>query len=738
MSAHAAEHDAMPAVDEGNPPRLFALLRQALSPTPGRLGDTLRLVVLVLIVAIILETFRIPEIAVACYIVLFVSRAEAASTVMTALIAGIAVILAIFATIVVFMLSLSQPALRIPLIAATTFVAMFLSRASPLGAVFVAAGFIMGYGLTLGDELLGLSLLPGTVANAPEFSLPELAFIPPEEALLHFLLWLSLVVAIPIALVVIGNLLTGRDPALILQAEIKERLEAAARFCEGEPGAERQLAKLEGQGTAELLELQHLSGLLHRSSRPSAGEATLIPAIGRLFRLLLAWRRVTDRDVPQDWLMPAAKCCRDAARAVGGGMPVPFEAPEVVLTGVAEPLGKYLSRTLRAIRDALMGTSGRAPQHSGAPRRLLAADAFSNPAYPRFAYKVTLAVMLCYIGEDLANWPGIHTIIITCYFISLGTVGETVHKATLRFVGCLIGAALGIGAILLVMPFMTDLSDLLLLLAPVTFLAAWIACGSERIAYAGLQIALAFYLAVLQDYGPTLDMETARDRIIGILIGNLVVFVIFTTIWPVNAAGVARANLAKAIEQFAALFKLDPLDATSPDIDATEAAHRSAFDQAIAQARAVMVNDPFETRSVRHAGGRRSIDAKVLAEVQALRVPVTVILDLRHDPAWQEIPEQARQAIGAHHASLASWFQRAALWVSSGTGAADISSGLPHPPFLLPFASALQGPAADHLACRAVWYGLLHQDIRTILNQVVPTPQPRPIVLAQEAAGATG
>ncbi len=355
MSAHTAAHDAMPAVDEGNPPRSFALLRQALSPTPGRLGNTLRLVVLVLVAATISETFRIPEIALSCYIVLFVSRAEAASTVMTALIAGIAVILAIFATIIVFMLSLSQPALRIPLIAATTFVAMFFSRASPLGAVFLAAGFIMGYGLTLGDEVLGLSLQPGTVANTPQFSLPELAFIPPEEALVHFLLWLALAVAIPIALVVIGNLLTGRDPVIILQAEIVERLEAAARFCEGEPGAERQLTKLEGQGTAELLELQHLSGLLHRSSRPRAGTATLIPEIGRLILLLLAWRRVADRDDAQDSLMPAAKCCRDAARAVGDGVPVAFEAPEVVLTGPAKPLGEQLSRTLRAIRDAIIG-----------------------------------------------------------------------------------------------------------------------------------------------------------------------------------------------------------------------------------------------------------------------------------------------------------------------------------------------------------------------------------------------
>ena len=161
--------------------------------------------------------------------------------------------------------------------------------------------------------------------------------------------------------------------------------------------------------------------------------------------------------------------------------------------------------------------------------------------------------MLCYFMQDMLNWPGIHTCVITCFFVALGTVGESLQKATLRLSGCVLGAALGIGSILLLMPVMTDLGGLLLLVAPVTFLAAWIGYGSERISYAGLQLGLAFYLSTFQGFGPTLDMETARDRVVGILLGNIVIFLVFTTIWPVSAAHVARANLVKAVEHLAAL-----------------------------------------------------------------------------------------------------------------------------------------------------------------------------------------
>src|SRR6516165_10370135 len=282
MKAHAAHRGAPPDVDEGDARSLITVLRRELRPTPGRLGDCVRVVVVLIVVAIS-ETFRIPDIGLSAFLVLFLSGREAASTVRTALAAGIAVVLAIFATIAVFMLSLSEPALRIPFMAIITFAAMFLSRASPLGPVFFVAGFIVAYGLTLGDQVLGLALQPATAGNAPQFELPEIFFVPPTDALVRFLLWLSLAVVVPVALVIAANLLTGRDPALLLRRALTERLAASARFCAGERGAERRLEAQAFEGTAQLRKLYGLAGGRRRLN----WGASLIDEIARLGLLLL-------------------------------------------------------------------------------------------------------------------------------------------------------------------------------------------------------------------------------------------------------------------------------------------------------------------------------------------------------------------------------------------------------------------------------------------------------------------
>ncbi len=74
-----------------------------------------------------------------------------------------------------------------------------------------------------------------------------------------------------------------------------------------------------------------------------------------------------------------------------------------------------------------------------------APDAFTNPVHIQFALKVTGAAMSCYLLYSLLDWSGIHTALITCYIVSLGTAAETIEKLSLRIVGALVGAAAGAG-----------------------------------------------------------------------------------------------------------------------------------------------------------------------------------------------------------------------------------------------------------------------------------------------------
>ena len=76
--------------------------------------------------------------------------------------------------------------------------------------------------------------------------------------------------------------------------------------------------------------------------------------------------------------------------------------------------------------------------------------------------------------------------------------------------------------IIFVQPWTDSLTGLLAMSLPVLALAAWIAAGSERIAYAGIQIGFTFALAFLSWFAPLTNLTELRDRVLGILLGVLV------------------------------------------------------------------------------------------------------------------------------------------------------------------------------------------------------------------------
>jgi hypothetical protein len=98
-----------------------------------------------------------------------------------------------------------------------------------------------------------------------------------------------------------------------------------------------------------------------------------------------------------------------------------------------------------------------------------------------------------------------------------------------------------------------------------------------------------------------------------------------------------------------------------------------------------------------------------------------MILDLLSLPTGRNLPQSTQDTIRTHHQALARWFRYVTSWVRTGEGAAEVSDGLPEPPILF-------GPD-DSLTALTTWYGLLRQDIRNIVDEI--GPQPQPIVAAQ-------
>jgi len=183
-----------------------------------------------------------------------------------------------------------------------------------------------------------------------------------------------------------------------------------------------------------------------------------------------------------------------------------------------------------------------APEHRPKPTGWFKPDTFANPAHIQFALKITFGAMFCYIFYSAIDWSGIHTAFITVVFIALESTEATLYKGMLRIVGCVIGGAFSLFSIIFLVPHMETIASLIVLVAAVSAIAAWVATGSERISYAGFQIAFAFFLSMFQGYAPDTDLDKIRDRFVGILIGLVVTTVIFHYLWPERAGRTPSAH----------------------------------------------------------------------------------------------------------------------------------------------------------------------------------------------------
>jgi multidrug resistance protein MdtO len=502
---------------------LLEVLALELASREGRWAAVARIATGSAITVVIAMIFQIPQPTYMAYIVFLISKDEKNATVTAALGASIAVTLAILLTLGLEIIDTSEPALRLPLMALTTYAAMFTARTFALGPISYLAGFVIVLLQSLVDD------------------------VPSPEALTRLTLWTWVVVCVPIAVTVIVNFLFGQGAVAFMDRSVRKVLkEWETSVANGD--YRKSLPDWRGQ-LLPLLEIAQ-----HSTKKGARTGRITVPVIHALLDALVIFEALPD-DLPDDLreeLASRLRACRQAGESDAAPLMHDCPAPPVQFVGASNEQSPAVI-AVRSALSALLSAISRpvtSPEKTEAhhpPRRLFVADAFSNPAHWQFALKTTMAVMISYAIYTLLDWPGMRTAIVTCFFVALSSLGETVHKLLLRLSGAVIGGLIAGLCIVFVLPHLTDIGQLCLLIFAVSVGAAWVATSSELLSYAGMQIAFAFFLGILQGYAPATDLTVLRDRVAGILLGNIVITIVFSSFWPQSARSGIRAAIAEAL-----------------------------------------------------------------------------------------------------------------------------------------------------------------------------------------------
>jgi multidrug resistance protein MdtO len=577
---------------------LMHLIADIIDPFPGRAARALEISVVCALVVLVSMTYGIPDPAISAYVIFFAAKEDSGGSI----IANIALVVVV--TIVVAIafglaaLSLNSPEARILLLGGWTFAMFFLASASKLASLAGTIGLIIAYAI----DLFGSAPL-GEIAT-------------------RGLLYAWLFVAMPMGVFLVYNLLFGRRPDRLASEALARRLRAVAALL-GDPNGsgEREHVKENCKGgNDELLKLLKMTGLFR--FQPPSRVKQLRALVVMTYNLSVAVLAAVDTepDVPAHLATRVETLAVAVGRARQGGAlsddAATGESP-VALQGLWGAIETLVAEIRSVVVDGAV-LELEIPPSPKAKSGLLRPDAFHNPDHTRYASKGTLAVMICYLTFTLLDWPAIHTCMLTCFIVGLTTVGESLQKLLLRITGCLIGAAFGYLAIVYIVPRMDSITELVVLIGAVTLPAAWVAVGRPSVSYIGFQAAFALYLCILQGDLPKFDLTIVRDRTIGIIFGNLVIYLIFTQVFPVSVLSRVRDQLLQLLAR-----SRDLLHAVSEAPAPFEAGWRAAALQASlkeveSSATALGYENPNS------AAGRRRRDAIELS-IASLRSVIDMI-----------------------------------------------------------------------------------------------------------------
>ncbi|MDR3095567.1 MAG: FUSC family protein [Paraburkholderia sp.] len=516
-------------------------LAAELAPFPGRSQFAMRLTLASAIAIVIGETFRIPYMVMALVAVFFTVQSNVVMTRVVFVALALANVVAVPLYVWLLNFTFDHTVLRIVVSSVLFFCFMFCTRVSKVGGVLLGPALVILYAQSFADQTAQV------------------------EYLVRQTLWAVAAITYGSVLALLVNsLFASANPLCQLEAETHRQLTRAAgrlhRLLSGEATMPPLSAQALQQQSAMLQSLTAVTNM--GDANDYAGQQyrqCCVAAVSHAQHVCNtlpgalpagappALRRALERLRGELLAFDAALGARKVFRLRW----VPDVEERASLPALAQAEDLY--RTLQAV-DRFEGAS-----EPGQPRvkePLLVPDAFSNPAYVRFALKVLISGLIGYFVFNVLQWPGIHTIMITSAMVALPGLGTSVRQMTLRFYGALLGSLSALGVFVFVMPHIDTIVGLLLAMLPVIAAGAWLTAGSERLSYLGTQGAATFAIALLEHFGPSTDLTEIRDRVVGIILGVGICWGVYVFLWPESESSQTRAKLASLVRALAALVRM--------------------------------------------------------------------------------------------------------------------------------------------------------------------------------------
>jgi len=527
---------------------LWNFLCDELAPYPGRGALVGRIVVSASLVMLITMTFQIPFGAFAAIYAFTISRENPAATLedVNTTVLGFALGAAYILIGAIFFSG--DPVLRFVWVLSTLFVMFFALSALANYMVAARFGYLVVITIPLWDEIIPSHR---KVANT-----------------LWAILALSMANVITLAVEIVYAHLYKVDN---VTTAIVDRLQCTASVLRSwsagiaDRAREQQLERLAILGTSRMR-----LDLLRSDYSPEITQemGAVVSLVGRLVDIAANVTHFSPQqsNPDSDRLIQLADRIDSLVEALlNRRTPQSLELTSGAETAGTLPLLLEMERTVSLIGSVLSGYGSLGdyrplPQAEKAPEtKLFHPDAFSNPEHVRFAMRGSLSAVACYLAYNLVAWPGISTAVTTCFLTALTTVGASRQKQLLRFAGAVVGGMiLGFGAQIFILPGIESVSGFLVLFLAVTIPAAWISTSGPRLSYFGAQIALAFYLINLQEFKFQTSLGVARDRVVGVLLGLLAMWLIFDQLWEASAAVEMRRTFVSSLRLMAQLMR-EPL-----------------------------------------------------------------------------------------------------------------------------------------------------------------------------------